>query len=79
MKSSAWLAVAWLSASHAAPTPELPQANPVPGGVAIMPLNPAADAPPRVRFNGERVMVVRQNNRWHAVVGLPLALPLPWQ
>lgn len=74
MKNSIWFVVAWLSASYAAPVPELPQANPVPGGVAVVPLNVATDAPPRVRFNGERIMVVRQNDRWHAIVGLPLTL-----
>lgn len=74
MKNSVWLAAAWLTVSHAAPTLELPQARPVPGGVAIVPLNPVTDTPPRVRFNGERVMVVRQNDRWHAIVGLPLTL-----
>ncbi len=74
MKNSVWFVVVWLSTSYAAPVPELPQANPVPGGVVIVPLNPVTDAPPRVRFNGERIMVVRQNDRWHAIVGLPLTL-----
>lgn len=74
MKNSVWFVVVWLSTSYAAPVPELPQANPVPGGVAIVPLDPVTDTPPRVRFNGERIMVVRQNDRWHAIVGLPLTL-----
>ncbi|MBI3575035.1 MAG: peptidoglycan DD-metalloendopeptidase family protein [Gammaproteobacteria bacterium] len=74
MKSSAWLAAVWLSVSHAAPTPELPQANPVPGGVAIVPLAHATETAPRVRFGNDRVMVVRHAGRWHAVVGLPLTL-----
>ncbi len=51
----------------------LPQANPVPGGIAIVPLADGDEAP-RVSFNGERAMVIRENGRWHAVVGLPLAL-----
>lgn len=74
MKNSVWLVIAWLTVGHAAPAPELPQANPVPGGVAVVPLAVATDAPPRARFNGERVMVVRQNGHWHAIVGLPLTL-----
>lgn len=74
MKNSVWLVAAWLAVSHAAPVPELPQANPVPGGVAVVPLAVATDAPPRARFNDERVMVVRQNGQWHAIVGLPLTL-----
>lgn len=74
MKASVWLATLWLSAGYAAPAPELPQPNAVPGGVAVVPFGPVTDAPPRVHFNGERVMVVSQKNRWHAVVGLPLSL-----
>lgn len=72
--ASVWLMAAWLAVGHAAPAPELPQTNPVPGGVAVVPLNGVTDVPPRVRFNGERVMVVRQNDHWHAIVGLPLTL-----
>ena len=74
MKNSVWLAIAWLAVSHAALAVELPQANPVPGGVAIVPLAHAAETAPRVRFGNDRVMVVRHDGRWHAVVGLPLTL-----
>lgn len=74
MKNSVWLVAAWLAVGHAAPAPELPEANPVPGGVAVVPLAVTTDVPPRARFNGERVMVVHQNGQWHAIVGLPLAL-----
>ena len=64
-------ASAWFAVSHAALAVELPQANPVPGGVAIVPLAHAAETAPRVRFGNDRVMVVRHDGRWHAVVGLP--------
>ena len=74
MKNSAWLAVAWLAVSHAVLAAELPQTNPVPGGIAIVPLVHAAETAPRVRFGNDRVMVVRHDGRWHAVVGLPLTL-----
>lgn len=45
----------------------------MPGGVAILPLGPAAGTPPRVTFNDAPVMVVRDGARWVAVVGLPLS------
>jgi murein DD-endopeptidase MepM/ murein hydrolase activator NlpD len=51
---------------------ELPQASPVPGGIAVVPLALDSDRSPRVTFNGERTMVVRHADRWQAIVGLPL-------
>lgn len=54
---------------------ELPQAEPVPGGIAIVTVAPGSAAAPLVRFDGHRVMVVRQNASWQAVVGLALTLP----
>lgn len=45
---------------------------PVPGGVAVVPLGAAAQAP-QASFNGHRVMVIRDNDQqWIAVVGIPL-------
>jgi hypothetical protein len=53
---------------------DLPRSDPVPGGIATIALGPA-DAPrPVVRFNGERVLVTRYQNAWHAIVGLPLTV-----
>jgi murein DD-endopeptidase MepM/ murein hydrolase activator NlpD len=46
----------------------------VPGGVALVNLGPASAPRPAVRFQGEPVMVVKQDDRWTAVVGLPLSL-----
>lgn len=56
-------------ALHAAP---LPQAEPVPGGVAIVPLGHAGSVAPRAYFNGDRVMVLKDERNWLAVVGIPL-------
>lgn len=53
---------------------ELPQAEPVPGGVAVIAIAPDNEAVPLVQFQGHRVLVARQNGSWQAVVGLPLAL-----
>ena len=45
---------------------------PVPGGVAVVSLGAAAQAP-QVTFNGHRVMVIRDSDeQWIAVVGIPL-------
>lgn len=51
----------------------LPQAEPVPGGVAIIPLALSNDdmAPP-VHYNGTRALVVRADGQWKAVLGIPL-------
>ena len=53
---------------------ELPHASPVPGGVAVVPLAVNGESAPTATFNGERVLVVREKQRWQAVVGLALTL-----
>jgi murein DD-endopeptidase MepM/ murein hydrolase activator NlpD len=63
-----------LAALPVAATAQLPRAAAVPGGVAVVALGSAEQPAPRARFNGERVLVARHDGRWHAVVGLPLAL-----
>ncbi len=45
--------------------------KPVPGGVAVVDLGPAASAP-SARFEGKPVLVVKEQDRWLAIVGLPL-------
>lgn len=50
----------------------LPKETPVPGGLAVIALNGHADAAPHAYFNNARAMVVRDNGRWYAIVGLPL-------
>lgn len=49
----------------------LPESLPVPGGVALIPL--PGDARPSATYRGDPVMVVRENGRWFAVVGIGLA------
>lgn len=66
--SVVWLAM--LSVAHAALV--LPKENRVPGGIALVPV-PGADTAPTVIFNTHRVAVVRKDDRWIAVVGIPLA------
>jgi murein DD-endopeptidase MepM/ murein hydrolase activator NlpD len=47
----------------------LPTASPVPGGIAVVPL-PANTQ--KARFDGRRVMVVANDGRRYAIVGIPL-------
>jgi murein DD-endopeptidase MepM/ murein hydrolase activator NlpD len=51
----------------------LPQQSPVPGGVALVRIDAHATDPPRVSLDGAPVMVLRQDDHWLAVVGIPLA------
>src|SRR3569832_1141885 len=50
----------------------LPKAAAVPGGVAVIALEHRTGAAPRAYFNKQRTMVIRDNDTWYAVVGLPL-------
>lgn len=56
----------------AANAQDLPRESPVPGGIAIVPLTADGEPAPVAHFNGSRVMVVRHNGQWQALVGLPL-------
>jgi murein DD-endopeptidase MepM/ murein hydrolase activator NlpD len=62
------LSIGLVSAAQAI---ELPQEERVPGGVALLEL-PASARAPRATFEGRQVAVVRQNDRWLAIVGIPL-------
>lgn len=50
----------------------LPKESRVPGGIALVPV-PGSDIAPSVIFNTHRVAVIRKDDRWVAVVGIPLA------
>ncbi|MFW3899542.1 peptidoglycan DD-metalloendopeptidase family protein [Pseudomonas putida] len=45
--------------------------KPVPGGVAVIDLGPSAQAP-SARFDGKPVLVVKEQDNWLAIVGIPL-------
>src|SRR5882672_255874 len=63
-----------LTAAVSAAQGDLPLVAPVPGGVAIVCVGRAPGPAPRVVFDGQRVLVARVGDVWHAVVGLALAL-----
>lgn len=69
MKRLSWMLVGlmFFSAAHA-----LPRAAPVPGGVALIPLGAATQPEPQARYGDQRVLVIRDNEQWLAVVGISL-------
>jgi murein DD-endopeptidase MepM/ murein hydrolase activator NlpD len=63
-----------VTASHSVyGTSELPRPLAVPGGVVILDLPSNLERMPVVTFEGNRVMVLPQEQGWKAVVGIPLA------
>lgn len=50
----------------------LPRTAAVPGGVVVLPIEAPADARPVATLDGARAMVLRDGERWIAVVGIPL-------
>jgi murein DD-endopeptidase MepM/ murein hydrolase activator NlpD len=47
-----------------------------PGGIAFIELGPADGAPPVVEYDGKRVLVMQDGDRWRAAVGIPLDAPM---
>ena len=52
---------------------QLPEASPVPGGIISIAIADASEKPPNVFFNDKRVLVVKNNHLWFAVVGISLS------
>ena len=61
-----------LFAGLTAAAADLPRESRVPGGIALVPV-PGSEMAPTVLFNTHRVAVVRRDDQWFAVVGIPLA------
>lgn len=68
------LSLTTLAKSHALPT-----TSATPGGIVAIPLDIDVNAIPNVTFQNRPVSVVKQNNQWVAVVGLPLSLKAGYQ
>ena len=47
--------------------------KPVPGGVAVVDLGPGATAP-KATYQGKPVLVVKEQDNWLAIVGIPLTI-----
>ncbi|NNB44512.1 peptidoglycan DD-metalloendopeptidase family protein [Pseudomonas chlororaphis] len=47
--------------------------KPVPGGVAVIDLGSAAQ-PPKASYQGKPLLVVKEQNNWLAIVGIPLTV-----
>ncbi len=50
----------------------LPQASPVPGGIAKIDVGSTQDPAPKVYFDKRRVLVTAHDGQWLALVGIPL-------
>lgn len=71
------LPLAWaglLVSFSAAGDAGLPVHRPVPGGIAVLPLNLQGEDKPSARFGEREVLVSRDGERWVAVVGLPCTM-----
>lgn len=49
-----------------------PSHSPWPGGVAIVDVGSAERPPPVVSFDGRPLLMIVRDDRWHAVLGIPL-------
>jgi murein DD-endopeptidase MepM/ murein hydrolase activator NlpD len=65
-------ALALVAAGWSASAAALSRHSPVPGGVAVVELPVAGDEAPQAQFAGKPVLVLRQGERWRALVGLPI-------
>lgn len=59
---------AWVGSAAAA---DLPRESRTPGGIAYVPV-PGGEQAPQAIFSGYRVAVIRRNEQWIAIVGIPL-------
>ena len=58
---------------EAASSLTLPAPRPVPGGLVVLEVGDAMRPAPRVEFMGHRAMVLANDGKWQALIGIPLA------
>lgn len=51
----------------------IPENDPVPGGIVMLNVGPANQPQPQVFYNAHRVMVLKNQGQWQAIVGLGLS------
>jgi hypothetical protein len=56
--------------------PDLPHESAVPGGVKLLQLDSAGPSLPYVDADGHRALVIQDDSKWVAVIGIPLSAPL---
>jgi len=72
-RTCTWLVTALLlTTSGSAAAAALPRESRVPGGIAILELGAEQERPGDVEFDGHRAPVLRVDDRWVAIVGIPL-------
>ena len=49
-----------------------PEHSPWPGGIAVVDVGPAHEAAPEVIFDDRPVLVMQRDDKWQAIVGVPL-------
>jgi murein DD-endopeptidase MepM/ murein hydrolase activator NlpD len=54
----------------------LPHENAVPGGVKLLELGSSGPSVPYVDADGQRALVLKDDSKWVAVIGIPLSAPL---
>lgn len=74
MKNFALFLLVSVALPGLAPGSQLPRALAVPGGIAIIDLPGNFAEAPAVQYRERPVMVVRENDKWQAVVGIPLSV-----